>query len=145
VPGDDAGVPACTHGSDGRPADLCYGVYCQTPASQLTSGAAPGGACTDAAELALACDGAPQRVVAVCTQQSVLADGLAAAVKSCAQMDASLAMVSGDCLDCYVTESLCSLEHCLEPCLNADAAACESCRVTNCADAFYACSGLPAP
>lgn len=137
----DAGS-ACGPSSDGRPVG-CYGIYCETSLEQLTIASTPGLACSDAAELALVCDGAITRTVTACLEEHVLAGDVRASVSACVRADGALSAAGDDCLACYVEESLCALENCLAPCLAAMAPECQACRAERCGAAFYACSGLP--
>jgi hypothetical protein len=142
--GPDAGPLACTSTSDGRP-DACYGYYCHTSSAELASGAMVGGACNDGPDLALVCDGAIPRVVASCTASNSVGPTIGQAIHDCAKSDASLSTATDACLQCYVDESVCMIQHCLGPCLAAQAAECEACRASECGDTLYTCTGLPKP
>lgn len=143
---DAGGNATCTPQSDGRDAGACYGVYCATPPHALAAQRlSVGGACLEAKDLELVCDGELSRVVDACAQEDALRLGLGSTVSECARDARSLAKASQGCIDCHVDEVLCAVESCLTPCLAGLAAACIECRATHCGEAFRDCSGLAPP
>jgi hypothetical protein len=127
-------------------AGMCQGSFCGTSRLDLGTQSAPGGACaTDTAELDLVCSGEIPRVVTACSETAFAAADLNS-TDGCAKADPGLTAASADCIDCYLEESRCTLEHCLLECLlGGGLESCAMCRASQCGTAFTTCSGLPAP
>ncbi len=120
-----------------------------------------GGACTNAADLAIIQNASydPVAKATACGLDNVnLAlggdiDGFTTAAETCMKDDsykddAKFAFVlSDDCGGCYVGSVRCTAVNCLASCaVDAASDACVTCRADNgCVSGFYTCSGLPAP
>jgi hypothetical protein len=122
----------------------CAGFGCGTTLSSLTAASRDGGVCVTAEALPLACDGELSRAAEQCTQENALSLGLGGRpVTTCMRRLPKLAQVSGDCLQCYADETLCTLSRCFVACIDGSDPTCQQCRSSQCAQPFSQCSGLP--
>ena len=145
-PSDGGGIPdagLCPTDSLARVDGGCRGSYCSMTFDGLGDASGPG-ACSGDSALRLACDGELARKTAQCAQEHALSLALGSVVRSCLKRDAQLRDVEGECVDCYVSELLCTLTSCLATCVADVESACTSCRREHCGAEFRRCSGLPA-
>jgi hypothetical protein len=140
-PAADAGL--CSTDAFARVDGGCQGSYCGMTLAVLGEEAGSG-ACSGATALRLACDGQLAGKTARCAQDHALSLALGSSVRGCLARDPLLASVEGGCLDCYVSELLCTLSNCLATCVAGFETACTSCRRESCGAEFRRCSGLPA-
>jgi hypothetical protein len=140
-PASDAGL--CPTEARARVDGGCQGSYCSLTLSGLGGLALPG-ACSAEATLRLICDAQLARKTAQCAQDNALSLALGSSVRSCLRRDPQLAPVESGCVDCYVTELMCTLSNCLATCVAGFDLECTSCRRQACGPAFTSCSGLPA-
>jgi hypothetical protein len=149
APGDGGSADASTSdGSCSFPPDAgvssCAGFGCGTTLSSLTALSRDGGTCVTPEALPLACDGDLSRAAEQCTQENALSLGLGGRpVTMCMRRLPKLANVSGDCLQCYADETLCTLSRCFVACIDGSDPTCQQCRSSQCAQPFSQCSGLP--
>ena len=149
----DAGVPMGLDGSTGfctvGPAAHdggCADASCLSNVHQaLGNGMSQPGQCRGADDVALACAGELSSVVSACAMDDARALGMGGTVSECARSAPSLERASDSCIDCYVSETLCTVQNCLTLCLAGRSSDCTSCRTERCGAAFQACSGLPSP
>jgi hypothetical protein len=137
----DAGL--CPTEARARVDGGCQGSYCNVTLSALNGLALPG-ACSAEATLRLICDAQLARKTAQCAQDNALSLALGSSVRSCLKRDPQLAPIESGCVDCYVTELMCTLSNCLATCVAGFDLECASCRRQACGAAFTSCSGLPA-
>lgn len=137
----DAGL--CPSEARARVDGGCQGSYCSLTLDALGGLALPG-ACSAEATLRLICDAQLAQKTAQCAQDNALSLALGSSVRSCLRRDPQLAPVESGCVDCYVTELMCTLSNCLATCVAGFDLECTSCRRQACGAAFTTCSGLPA-
>jgi hypothetical protein len=142
-PGDGGVGPMPCVGVDAG-VSSCAGFGCGTSLSTLAAVSRDGGACATPEALPLACDGAIAGAALACTQDNVFGLGFGRPVTACLRRLPNLAQVSGDCLECYAQESVCTLSHCFVACIDGSDPMCQQCRQTQCMAQFSTCSGLPA-
>lgn len=147
----------CGAQPNGKPGDSssaggCYYFYCYQTKETLLSEATQGGACANAIDTAVQCEGTSVRTVSQCarTRAGKFAEGGAelfrTAVTDCARDDEALKDFSDACLACNVESSVCAAQKCLLECVTGDTPGCDKCREDNgCTPDFYACAGLPDP
>jgi hypothetical protein len=140
-PASDAGL--CPTEARARVDGGCQGSYCSLTLGGLGGLVLPG-ACSAEATLRLICDAQLARKTAQCAQDNALSLALGSSVRSCLRRDPQLAPVESGCVDCYVTELMCTLSNCLATCVAGFELECTSCRRQACGPAFTSCSGLPA-
>jgi len=147
----------CGAQPNGKPGDSssaggCYYFYCYQTKETLLSEATPNGACANATDTAIQCEGTSVLTVSRCARAragTLAVDGAEAfrtAVTECAREDEKLAAFSDACLACNVESSVCAAEKCLADCVTGDSIGCDVCREKNgCTPDFYTCAGLPDP
>ncbi|HEY8943182.1 MAG TPA: hypothetical protein VIM73_02920, partial [Polyangiaceae bacterium] len=128
--------------------EQCRGIYTGWTASDLEA-ATTTGACQNDASAVCARD--LNTEAAACGQDCFAEHGddaasLAACALQCLK-EGDEADPADACLGCYLASVECVRVECLEDCLgNAASEACITCRAEKgCTQAFYECSGLPAP
>lgn len=150
------GLPAaseCGAQANGLPLDStaaggCYYFYCYQTEDSLLAASTQGGACANATDVAIQCEGTSVREVAECSRQRSfeLVAGQKQPVVDCVRKNAALAEFSDACLDCNIESARCAALNCLMVCINGDSPECDQCRQNNgCTPDFYACAGLPDP
>ncbi len=105
-----------------------------------STGGAASGACTNAADLAVAQDPATPGAVGKCGQDNLGAEP--------ATLDCIKGLGFSDaCAGCFDDTVKCAIMNCLNDCLaDQNSQACIDCRATNCDPAFQMCSGIdPTP
>lgn len=53
--------------------------------------------------------------------------------------------LSTACTECYVGSVLCTVEHCITPCMDSGNPECGTCREEHCMPAFWECSSPTSP
>jgi len=140
--GSDAGCPALLPPDAG----VCTAYGCHISLDQLGARAQPTGACSSAPAVAAACDGSADSAALRCTEASVFAADLSAAVNACMEGDPSLGELGTRCRGCFADNALCALSRCLVACaLAMETGECQACRRERCGAQLTQCTGLPAP
>ena len=157
---DDDSTPAGTAGaaSAGAPGSAgatsspqCHGDYAVATQAQLGALVDPNGKCAGAGDVKAVCGQDTTVLAETCGGGCFLSaakDDVAqdTCVTACINTKASPALTSA-CINCYVTDVACARDHCAVQCgVDPTSTTCATCRLdNNCAQDFFACSGLPGP
>lgn len=134
--------------------ELCAGYYCNVTAADLAAELPTSGPC-GTLEPDRVCGGSLTREVGSCSR-SVKSNPLNAfdndetlrgKIQDCVYNNEDIrAVVTEQCLSCFLDAAQCASDNCLTQCLAGDSAACDSCRLdNNCNQTVPPCGGLPSP
>jgi hypothetical protein len=133
----------------GTGATQCTGDYAALTPAQFESQLSSSGKCAGASDSAVVCGNDVTTIAEQCGDDCFNTKALDdatqdACTKSCIEAGTTPTLSSA-CIGCYVTDVGCARDHCLLICgTDPTGSACLSCRISNgCAQAFFACSGLP--
>jgi hypothetical protein len=144
---DDDSGPSNNGGSGGSGPTQCVGNNAEFTEAEFLAQTVPDKGCSN--DAATVCENDMPVIVGTCGKGCLTMSGEAQCVAGC--IDDNLSPNSDSltvgCLACYGADIECAKANCLGTCGTMPASvACATCRKDNgCADAFYACSGLPEP
>lgn len=137
-------------GSAGSSTSQCVANNAEFTPTEFLAQTEEGKACSDASDASSVCAHDMPLIGGNCGK-GCLGMGTDAeqadCVAACIQDELKADSLSDACLACYTADIECARKKCLVPCgLHPTGDDCAACRTENgCADAFYACSGLPEP